>query len=411
MISKSKASKNRHILFGEGRELPNFCLPTHKQVGKAYLSEKNYEAEPLRSVCKRLAEKLSQIWIKASVPTISLRGIELQLEKYIGNVQKVIRSKSATVKQDEIEKDLDTLFDICSCKCKELSSCCCPMVLKVPAIEHDFLTDQRTIRVGRIAGIDKKESARAERRLKQKSVSLSKEETAVKCARVIEASDNESDNETDNNSDTETYSPSVSDVDTKVTSTRLKNRCLKNIALQADGFGISDRAVAAIVSATLVDFGIEHMGPVDRNKIRRERKLLRTSCKNADCRITGLYFDGRKDQTLKLEGDRQTVISEEHISILSEPNSKYVDHCTPTSGSAKSIADSIIDTVDCTNLVCIGSDLTNVNTGLNNGVIRRMEIELGRPLHWSICLLHLNELPLRHLFHSLDGATTGPHFI
>ena len=83
----------------------------------------------------------------------------------------MIRSKSATVKQDEIEKDLDTLFDICSCKCKELSSCCCPMVLKVPAIEHDFLTDQRTIRVGRIAGIDKKESARAERRLKEKSVS------------------------------------------------------------------------------------------------------------------------------------------------------------------------------------------------------------------------------------------------
>ena len=35
--------------------------------------------------------------------------------------------------------------------------------------------------------------------------------------------------------------------------------------------------------------------------------------------------------------------------------------------------------------------------------------ELGRPLHWSICLLYLNELPLRHLFHSLDGATTGPH--
>ncbi|XP_065682684.1 uncharacterized protein LOC124816190 isoform X1 [Hydra vulgaris] len=151
------------------------------------------------------------------------------------------------------------------------------------------------------------------------------------------------------------------------------------------------------------------MGPVDRNKIRREQKLLRTSCKNADCRITGLYFDERKDQTLKPLGDRQTVISEKHISILSEPNSKYVDHCTPTSGSAKSIADSIIDTDDCTNLICIGSDSTNVNTGLNNGVIRRMEIELSRPLHWSICLLHLNEHSLQHLFHSLDGATTGPH--
>jgi hypothetical protein len=103
------------------------------------------------------------------------------------------------------------------------------------------------------------------------------------------------------------------------------------------------------------------------------------------------------------------VVSEEHISILSEPDSTYVDHATPASGTAKSISDSILDTVDCCNLVCIGADSTNVNTGVNSGVIRRMEIELGRPLHWSICLLHLNELPLRHLFISLDGATTGPH--
>ena len=52
---------------------------------------------------------------------------------------------------------------------------------------------------------------------------------------------------------------------------RLKKHCFKSVALQADGFGVSDRAVAAIVSATLIDFGLEHMGPVDRNKIRRER--------------------------------------------------------------------------------------------------------------------------------------------
>ena len=40
-----------------------------------------------------------------------------------------------------------------------------------------------------------------------------------------------------------------------------------------------------------------------------------------------------------------------------------------------------------------------------------MVIELGRPLHWSICLRHLNELPLRHLSISLDDATTGSHSI
>ncbi|GBM88312.1 hypothetical protein AVEN_198143-1 [Araneus ventricosus] len=31
---------------------------------------------------------------------------------------------------------------------------------------------------------------------------------------------------------------------------------------------------------------------------------------------------------------------------------------------------------------------------------------LNRPLQWCICLLQTNELPLRHLLNSLDGATT-----
>lgn len=29
-------------------------------------------------------------------------------------------------------------------------------------------------------------------------------------------------------------------------------------------------------------------------------------------------------------------------------------------------------------------------------------------MHWFVCLLHANELPLRHLFQKIDGKTTGP---
>ena len=55
----------------------------------------------------------------------------------------------------------------------------------------------------------------------------------------------------------------------------------------------------------------------------------------------------------------------------------------------------------------IGCDSTNVNTGCRGGVIQILERDLRRPLHWCICLLHTNELPLRHLFQKLDGPTTG----
>ena len=37
-----------------------------------------------------------------------------------------------------------------------------------------------------------------------------------------------------------------------------------------------------------------------------------------------------------------------------------------------------------------------------------VEKKIGKPVHWFICLLHINELPLRHLFDNLDGPTTGP---
>ena len=54
------------------------------------------------------------------------------------------------------------------------------------------------------------------------------------------------------------------------------------------------------------------------------------------------------------------------------------------------------------------ADGTNVNTGHSRGSIRYLEMFLGVPLQWDICLLHLNELPLRHIFMKIDGTTKGP---
>ena len=42
------------------------------------------------------------------------------------------------------------------------------------------------------------------------------------------------------------------------------------------------------------------------------------------------------------------------------------------------------------------------------GIIRLFELHLGWPLHWLVCMLHGNELPLRHLFTVLDGKINGP---
>ena len=63
--------------------------------------------------------------------------------------------------------------------------------------------------------------------------------------------------------------------------------------------------------------------------------------------------------------------------------------------------------IDLLQLKAIGCDETAANSSLIGGVIRLIESHRSLPLQWFVCMLHANELPLRHLFGSLDGATSG----
>jgi len=125
------------------------------------------------------------------------------------------------------------------------------------------------------------------------------------------------------------------------------------------------------------------------------------------------FFDGRKDQTLVNDGSKVTQKVEEHVTLISEPGSIYCGHISPTTSTAKSIRDTMMEhfssnRIDISNLKAIGCDGTAVNTGNRGGVISLLESSLDRPLQWIICLLHFIELPLRHLFKFVDGSTHGP---
>lgn len=49
-----------------------------------------------------------------------------------------------------------------------------------------------------------------------------------------------------------------------------------------------------------------------------------------------------------------------------------------------------------------------MNTGEKNGVIRKLEEKLNKPLQWLVCQLHSNELIVHHLFEKYAGRKTGP---
>ncbi|XP_053967743.1 uncharacterized protein LOC128869586 [Anastrepha ludens] len=201
---------------------------------------------------------------------------------------------------------------------------------------------------------------------------------------------------------------------------------LPETAVISDRFGVSERATAAIATSVLKDLQIvtdtDLTFVIDKNKIRREkskiRKALQQEPKTMSEALTSLYFDGRKDETLYQEevGSKRyrKTRKEEHVSIIMEPGSQYITHVTPISDTSKGITESMISHLnemefDFRELLLVGCDGTATNTGWRGGIIRRIELYLNRPIQWNICLLHANELPLRHVFQHFDGKTSGPN--
>src|SRR6476469_8741740 len=49
-----------------------------------------------------------------------------------------------------------------------------------------------------------------------------------------------------------------------------------------------------------------------------------------------------------------------------------------------------------------------MSTPVHLVVVCLLEKNFNRPIHWFICMLHANELPLHHLLQKLGGGTHGP---
>ena len=59
-------------------------------------------------------------------------------------------------------------------------------------------------------------------------------------------------------------------------------------------------------------------------------------------------------------------------------------------------------------MTAVGSGGTITNTDHSGGVIHLFDVSAGHSVQWLICLLHMNELPFRHIFTALDSVTKSP---
>lgn len=435
-------------VFGQPSQLPENVLPTYEQVMKfcAWIrfNKKVTKKEPTFSeISEEVAVKVEQIWNKASIPVVSHTRILQLLQQYHAKYMKLLkpfrsRQNSETYKSKIKcfrEEGQSSLFDIAACKCHLLStSCTCDKSRKVPLDEQEFLLDQRGPRKMAISSIDvkrtKKLMQKEQRQIKEASRKsnypmYSEKETVD--SKALSDYDSSSTSDSNNCSDSEIMPQEV--VPTPSTSKYAEKNQQMRIQLTAfaktcDRHGISDRSAAALASAVLHDVGIvtpeDPSKIIDRSKVRRERQKNRSTLQLrelSEINLHGLYYDGRKDKTLAQvkKGNkfyRQTVV-EEHIVIVQEPECNYIGHVSPSSGTSQSIKASIVrllenNSIQTKDLEVIGCDGTAVNTGIKGGVIRLLEEHFEKPLHWFVCMLHANELPLRHLFHHLDGNTSGP---
>ena len=401
-------------LFGKPRELRLTILPTYKDIILCCNEERrkigrlsnNGKQEPKFSdIAEKVSVQVIGLYEKVFIPHVTnTRVLQLinslhedyrRIKIYLHNLTQKT-SPALQIKIDNFKIKCEKLFDIACCKCKNFESCECPVTKRVPLNVQKFLLDQRNGRECRIRDNLTKFTCK-------KDVQPSDSQTS---------SDNFKSSQSTYDSSQEFFDPGKNIKKEPIVKQARVN--INNTVLVAQRYGLSDRATAAISTAVLVDHGIVSPADsslvLDKNKIRRSKRRLNallTQIFNNDlvpCK--NLYFDGRKDSTILQikQGSKykKSIIKEEHISVLTEPESTYIGHFVPLSGSGQDICDGlhnlILEKGVVNDLEAIACDGTVINTGWKNGVIRCLERKIGRPLQWIICLLQFNELPFRALF-------------
>ena len=369
------------------------------------------------------------------------------LIKYWNKAGEVARNKATKKVKEEILNKLDKLYDILNCKCtihlchneEILCSgcdigahviCSCPQIHKIPKKDLQWVFYQRQ-KIGemssfQMAGNDTLESARQHKILKRKCEELHRNMKLQKISdnTVILEDSSESSSSSNNSS---LGKPSCS---TKNHTFKVTNTVAASIRL-----GVSNRGTSGVITGflkDLVDAGYlteedKAFLTCDSTKIFRAKEKLmscarlteETRALNSD--VECIFFYGRADKTKVLTFQEETkkyhksVITEEHYTLIQEPEGMYVHHFSPANYSgpkikpAKKIALGVFDWIEShgakESIQVIGGDSTSTITGHRGGALYNLEVQLGHKCLWSICMIHTNELPLRRLIESYDGKT------
>lgn len=216
---------------------------------------------------------------------------------------------------------------------------------------------------------------------------------------------------------------------------------ISDIVEFADRYRVKSTATAAIVNATVTDLmRAGYIDPKGRQtptsvpshllfdpaRIENHRKSAREECNQQffDSKpvIKGFFVDGKteKEATILEDGQRKPKKAE-FLTMVSEPCGQYLG-CVPIQNKkAATQCDAVFNffednEIATDDIVLMGTDGENANTGAEGGFTRYVEEKLGRAIFHVICMLHLLELLMKYAFNwaNGDGASkssdnyTGP---
>jgi hypothetical protein len=270
-------------------------------------------------ISHKLCYEVEEIWKTASLPIVthaqSIEKLRSSHDKY-NTILKVYKGKKDQPnyqrRLSEFRDNANILFDLSKCKCPNMvSNCKCTKEHKVPAKKRQFLQDQRGPRKMIIGGIDKEETSKLKRKAERQQANLKRMKKQKTDQSQSKADSSEDDTDSSDSSTVDEYIPeSVKRQKTKPKSDRHCQKMtisLPSLAKACDRTGVSDRSAAVLATSVLHDLGlvspIDRSKVIDRSKIRRERSKTRDKLQQNDDQfdhtdIEGVFFDGRKDQTL-----------------------------------------------------------------------------------------------------------------
>lgn len=448
---KNKTRQSTKLLVAAS-ELPIADLPTLGDVlGKCTIEkDKLPSTSKLLEVLPVVVKAVRDLYCKVN-SNLVLHSDKFVCRKITESYEKMKylnRSKSSGHKSSKFEQTLGKIFDIIVCKCNIVPCsegncsgcvyaahcfCVCPLSVRIPKTELDYVMDQRSRVAGargdfQISGKDlseMEEMEKASKRKKQDAKSTVKaKETQKEWTKQVQPVTEDVEEEFDF-VDVDTEMDPDFCIQEKVSSNR-NTMVLRNLAKECDRWGVSPRAGAAIANAVLIDAAVitpeNQKCVIDKSKLRRALEDYRSERQAEEDKMLeenqshAYYFDGKKTKSLCVEedehGKKYNVYRElELISMSSEPGGLYVTHIEPEGGKGDQVADAVHSHMEEHKLAeswqIVGGDSTPANTGKYIGAFACLERKLNRKLLWSICMLHLNELPLRHVFVRLDGETAS----